>query len=35
LAWEGALPATLLDFDGPVGLRSDNAAFELAYSAGE
>lgn len=35
VAWEGALPATLLDFDGPVGLRSDNAAFELAYFAGE
>jgi len=34
LAWEGFLPATLLDFDGPVGLRTDNAAVELEYFVG-
>jgi len=32
--WEGALPAEVEDFDGPVGLRSDNVRMELAYSVG-
>ena len=34
LVWEGSVPPKLLDFDGPVGLRTDNAALELDYSAG-
>lgn len=34
LVWEGFLPSNLLDFDGPVGLRTDNVALELEYSAG-
>ncbi len=29
-AWRGALPATAFAFDGPVGLRSDNAQFDVA-----
>ena len=35
LAWEGSLPPKLLDFDGPVGLRTDNAAFELEFFVDE
>jgi hypothetical protein len=34
LVWEGSLPPQLLDFDGPVGLRTDNAAVELEYTVG-
>ena len=34
LVWEGLLPSNLLDFDGPVGLRTDNVAVELEYSVG-
>ncbi|MCE9671378.1 hypothetical protein LY474_26590 [Myxococcus stipitatus] len=29
LAWEGTLPAEALDFDGPVGMRSDNLRLTL------
>lgn len=29
LAWEGALPKTLLDFDGPTGIRSDNVRYDF------
>jgi len=32
--WEGTLPAEVEDFDGPVGLRSDNVRMELAYRIG-
>jgi hypothetical protein len=32
--WEGTLPAEVEDFDGPVGLRSDNVRLELAYRIG-
>jgi len=32
--WEGTLPAEVEDFDGPVGLRSDNVRMELAYRVG-
>jgi hypothetical protein len=31
--WRGALPAASLAFDGPVGLRSDNAEFEAELRA--
>lgn len=34
LAWEGSLPSNLVDFDGPVGLRTDNVAVELEYFVG-
>jgi hypothetical protein len=33
IVWEGTLPMHLIDFDGPVGLRSDNARFEVEYAA--
>ena len=29
-AWEGLLPRTALDFDGPAGIRSDNGEFDFA-----
>lgn len=29
LAWEGTLPPEAFDFEGPVGLRTDNGRFEL------
>lgn len=29
IAWQGALPASLLDFDGPTGLRSDNVRYDF------
>ena len=32
--WEGTLPAEVEDFDGPVGLRSDNVRMDLAYRIG-
>ncbi len=32
--WEGDLGPKITEFDGPVGLRTDNASFEIAYSAG-
>jgi hypothetical protein len=32
-AWRGSLPAASLAFDGPVGLRSDNAEFEAEFRA--
>lgn len=32
--WEGTLPAEVEDFDGPVGLRSDNVRLDLAYRVG-
>jgi hypothetical protein len=35
VVWEGALPVNLIDFDGPVGVRSDNARFEIEYLVGE
>lgn len=31
IAWQGSLPATALEFDGPVGLRSDNGRFRFRY----
>ena len=34
LVWVGSLPANLLDFEGPVGLRTDNVAVELEYFVG-
>jgi hypothetical protein len=34
LAFNGSLARGLLDFDGPVGLRTDNARFRLTYLAG-
>jgi hypothetical protein len=34
LVWEGLIESTLLDFDGPVGFRTDNARFEFTYLAG-
>jgi hypothetical protein len=33
-AWQGTLPAMLDDFDGPVGLRTDNVRLEFAYRVG-
>lgn len=35
LAWEGSLGADAMVFDGPVGMRSDNARLEIALRAGE
>jgi hypothetical protein len=35
LVWEGALGPDALRFDGPVGIRSDNARLELELRAGE
>jgi hypothetical protein len=35
LVWEGALGPGALGFDGPVGIRSDNAHLELELRAGE
>ncbi len=32
-AWEGQVSTSGLDFDGPVGLRTDNGRFELEYFA--
>jgi hypothetical protein len=32
-AWRGRLPAAALVFDGPVGIRSDNAALDVALRA--
>ena len=35
LVWEGSVGADALAFDGPVGIRSDNARLELELRAGE
>ncbi len=35
LVWAGDLPAELLQFDGPAGLRSDNGEFELSLLVGD
>jgi hypothetical protein len=32
VAWEGQVPTDVTEFDGPVGLRTDNGRFELTYS---
>jgi hypothetical protein len=34
IVWQGSLEGQPLDFDGPVGLRTDNARFEFDYLAG-
>jgi hypothetical protein len=34
IVWDGTLPPEIADFDGPVGLRSDNARFEFEYFVG-
>ena len=34
VVWEGDVSAQALPFDGPVGLRTDNARFELEFFAG-
>jgi hypothetical protein len=34
-SWEGELPAAAFEFDGPVGLRSDNGEFSVALRAEE
>jgi hypothetical protein len=34
-SWEGELPAAAFDFDGPVGVRSDNGEFSVALRAQE
>jgi hypothetical protein len=34
IVWDGTLPPEIADFDGPVGLRSDNAQFEFEYFVG-
>jgi hypothetical protein len=34
LVWEGSVGADVLNFDGPVGLRSDNARLLINFSAG-
>jgi len=34
LVWEGSVGADVLSFDGPVGLRSDNARLLINFSAG-
>jgi hypothetical protein len=34
VVWEGTLGNTIAELDGPVGLRTDNARFELEYYAG-
>jgi hypothetical protein len=34
VVWEGAVSDQALQFDGPVGLRTDNARFELEFFAG-
>jgi hypothetical protein len=33
--WEGSVGADALDFDGPVGIRSDNARLQIELRAGE
>jgi hypothetical protein len=33
VAWEGQVPTDVTEFDGPVGLRTDNGRFELEYFA--
>ena len=33
-AWQGVLPASIGDFDGPSGFRTDNARFVFAFLAG-
>jgi hypothetical protein len=35
VAWEGTLPSEALTFDGPVGVRSDNVAFDFELRADE
>jgi hypothetical protein len=35
VVWEGRLGPEVLSFDGPVGVRSDNARFEFKLGAGE
>jgi hypothetical protein len=34
LAWEGSVGRDTLDFDGPVGVRSDNARLEFELRSG-
>ncbi len=34
VVWEGTLAPGTVDFDGPVGLGTDNARFELEYFVG-
>ncbi len=34
VAWKSMLPVWIADFDGPVGLRSDNVRFEFEYYVG-
>jgi hypothetical protein len=34
-SWEGELPATAFEFDGPIGLRSDNGEFSVVLRAEE
>jgi len=34
LVWQGDVGADVLDFDGPVGLRTDNGRFAVAFTAG-
>ena len=33
VVWEGPVGSAIAEFDGPVGLRTDNARFELKYYA--
>lgn len=35
VAWKGMLPVWIAEFDGPVGLRSDNVRFEFEYYVGK
>jgi hypothetical protein len=35
ISWEGELPASAFEFDGPVGVRSDNGEFSVALRAEE
>jgi hypothetical protein len=35
VVWEGAVENALLDFEGPVGFRTDNARFEFEYFVAE
>jgi hypothetical protein len=35
LVWEGAVGQEALAFDGPIGIRSDNAAFEMDLRSGQ
>jgi hypothetical protein len=35
VVWEGSIGSDALRFDGPVGVRSDDARFEIELRAGE